>query len=69
MKALLLVLAFSPVMFAQNHYMDDSQIANGRFWRESPHVAKMMYLIGVVHGLQIALARAGTDAKCPEKLA
>jgi hypothetical protein len=29
----------------------------------------MMYLIGVVHGLQIALARAGTDAKCPEKLA
>jgi hypothetical protein len=56
-------------MFAQNHYMDDSQIANGRFWRESPHVAKMMYLIGVVHGLQIALARAGTDAKCPEKLA
>src|ERR1022692_502044 len=38
--------------------MDDSQIANGRFWRETPHIAKMMYLIGVGHGLQIALVRA-----------
>ena len=69
MKALLLVLVFSPAVFAQNLYMDDSQIANGRFWRETPHIAKMMYLIGVGHGLQIALVRAGTDGKCPEKLA
>ncbi len=59
MKALLLVLVFSPAVFAQNLYMDDSQIANGRFWRETPHIAKMMYLIGVGHGLQIALVRAG----------
>src|ERR1039458_7209853 len=68
MKALLLVLVFSPAVFAQNLYMDDSQIANGRFWRETPHIAKMMYLIGVGHGLQIALVRAGTDGKCDETL-
>src|ERR1039458_9194583 len=40
MKALLLVLVFSPAVFAQNLYMDDSQIANGRFWRETPHIRK-----------------------------
>ena len=41
---------------------------NGRFWRDTPHIAKMMYLTGIGHGLEIAVARAATDSKCSEKL-
>jgi hypothetical protein len=68
MKTILVVLALSTASLAQNSYMDDSQLPNGRFWRDMPHIAKMMYLTGVEHGLRIALVRASLDGKCPENL-
>jgi len=61
-------LALSTLSFGQRAYLDDHQMPNGRYWRDTPHIAKLLYLTGITHGLQIALIRAAMDSKCSEKL-
>jgi hypothetical protein len=69
MKTVVAVLAFSVASFGQNPYrqhpyVDDTHTPNGRFWQEMAEVEKGAYLMGVLHGLQIALVNAVRDGKC-----
>ena len=67
-KSVLVLLALSATGFGQNPMLDDMKVFNGRFWRSMPHTEKVMYLIGVEHGIKLGIMKSAANGKCAEAL-